>query len=1035
MSETPDDVRSRQQGHLVITVHGIRTFGQWQERLEELLKERDPTIQVRNYRYGYFSLVAYFLPFVRWMATFRFRRELRRTIQQGNWSRVDIVAHSFGTYLVGWGLRRLPPKLRPRINTLIFAGSVLRLSFPWHNLREHNVGRVINECGTRDLVLVAGQIFVLFSGMAGRVGLSGMTDERFRNRYYRFGHSGYFLQGGREWNGLMRERWVPLLTQDEPAPHIDERTTLGAVGGLFNFILNSLELFKVLAFAAAAYFSAQWYVHVAAEADLQRARAQSRKLAAISSSQMETDPELSLLLAIEAVNRSETEQARDVLRESLLQCHIVSVLKGHEGIVESVDYSSDGRWVVTGSADRTARLWDAVTGKPGPVLRGHPDRIRSVAFSPDCKRVLTAGWDPTARVWATRTGEPIVVLKGHTEGLDRATFTSDGERIITSALDKTARIWDARTGRELALLKTEDADVKQATFDPEGKWVVSVRRDGTARIRALEAREETGILLDGAEGLDCAVFTPDGESVVTRSREGVVAIWERRTGKKRAQLASAAARDFTFSPNGRWMVTLHEDGDEGVARVWDMRTGEKRANLRGHLGSGGLNLIVWGVRFSASGEWIVTSGYDGTARVWESVSGAQVAVLRGHTEPVSEAAFSPDGRRVATVSPDHTVRLWRSGIQESLLVAHPESSTARAHFSPRGDRVVTIGVDRTARVWDVDTGDEIALLKGHTDVVKSGTFSRDGLQIVTTSKDQTARVWDVEAATQVAVCKGHTGRISSASFSPHGRQVLTAAWDGTVRVWEAGTGKQRVRVGPGRGFVFTRTFSRAFFSPDGRKFLAVGGRRATVWNTQTEAELWELEGQGGSMTCAEFSRDGAWCVTGSDNGTARVWSAETGRQLAVLEGHDSPMGFMDKVVHASFSPDGEHVVTSSWDSTARVWDARTGMQRVEFRGHKAPVTGASYSPDGRWIVTTGWDGHARIWEAATAKQVLVVRGDNEATFSADGERVYTTDKYATARVYKPEVLVPLTDLIRLARQRVTRRLTPEERAKYLDDTR
>src|SRR5581483_1021301 len=135
--------------HVVITLHGIRTYGQWQERLGHLLKEREPDVEVYHYHYGYFSVLAFLAPPARWLEVRRFRRWLLHLLaEHPRARRIDLVAHSFGTHLLGWALRGLPPWQRCRFHTVILAGSVLTAHFPWDEmLRSGRVGRVVNECG------------------------------------------------------------------------------------------------------------------------------------------------------------------------------------------------------------------------------------------------------------------------------------------------------------------------------------------------------------------------------------------------------------------------------------------------------------------------------------------------------------------------------------------------------------------------------------------------------------------------------------------------------------------------------------------------------------------------------------------------------------------------------------------------------------------------------------------------------------------------------------------------------------------------
>jgi Leucine-rich repeat (LRR) protein len=253
--------------HLVITVHGIRTFGGWQERLEALLSQdaasRGTTVQVVHYKYGYFSAFAFLSVFLRWFTVRRFRTELRALVAQ-RWDRIDIVAHSFGTFVVAKALQSMARRGDcPRIHTLILAGSVLPSRFRWSTLVPRCVHRVVNECGTRDQILLLSQALPLL-GMAGRVGFEGMTSAALRNRFFILGHSGYFLDSGAP-SGFMERRWVPLLMDpaggDEVAT-VDERHP-DWKSGIEAFVLNNASPLKIgayLGLAAALIFGAGPYM-------------------------------------------------------------------------------------------------------------------------------------------------------------------------------------------------------------------------------------------------------------------------------------------------------------------------------------------------------------------------------------------------------------------------------------------------------------------------------------------------------------------------------------------------------------------------------------------------------------------------------------------------------------------------------------------------------------------------------------------------------------------------------------------------------
>ena len=125
-------------------------------------------------------------------------------------------------------------------------------------------------------------------------------------------------------------------------------------------------------------------------------------------------------------------------------------LAGHTDIITAVAFSPHGTRVLTGSWDKTARLWDAATGKPVATLTGHTDPVAAVAFSPDGTRVLTGSDDHTARLWDAATGKAVATLAANTDGVTAVEFSPDGRRVLTGSADNTARLWDATTGKVVA---------------------------------------------------------------------------------------------------------------------------------------------------------------------------------------------------------------------------------------------------------------------------------------------------------------------------------------------------------------------------------------------------------------------------------------------------------------------------------------------------------------------------------------------------------------------------------------------------------
>jgi WD40 repeat protein len=628
------------------------------------------------------------------------------------------------------------------------------------------------------------------------------------------------------------------------------------------------------------------------------------------------------LLALEAFPDSgviasspATPLAQFQLDSAIRALHERTVISGHLGYVSSAAYSPDGKRIVTASEDKTARLWDAETGKAIAVLAGHDGSVAGAAFSPDGKCIVTASEDKTARLWDAETGKQILVLSGHTDAVNSAAFSPDGKRIVTASNDKTARLWNAKTGEQIAVLAGHEGEVTSAVFSPDGKRIVTASIDKTARLWDADS----GILIVSFTGhtgsVTGAAFSPDGKRIVTSS-------WDKTIG------------------------------------VWNAETGKVIGALRGHTD------FVNSAAYSPDGKRIVSTSSDTTIGLWNAETGFLLGVLRGHVDAVNAAVFSPDGKRIATASSDTTVRLWDVDTDNpSRVLKNHEGAVLTASFSPDGKRIVTASYDKTARVWDANTGKQIAALWGHEDRIRSAAFSPDGKLIVTASYDKTARLWETDTGKQILVLSGHTDTVNNAAFSPNGIRIVTASNDKTARLWNAKTGGQIAVLVGHEGNV-----SSAAFSPDGKRIVTSSwDMTARLWDAETNKQLRVLTGHTSGVWNAAFSPDGKRIVTASLDKTAGLWATETGKSVGVLIGHTGA------VFAAAFSPDGKHIVTASADKTALLWDAETGNSIGILAGHVDVVNGAAFSPDNKRIVTASADRTARLWEVFTNLRALVTQ--------------------------------------------------------------
>jgi WD40 repeat protein/predicted Ser/Thr protein kinase len=697
-----------------------------------------------------------------------------------------------------------------------------------------------------------------------------------------------------------------------------------------------------------------------------------------------------------SLEEDDARQAMHRLRFAavLLDCPRLTQLWFHRDNVTDVSFSPDGRWVLTASADRTARVWDLGTGQPrfASSLQ-HDSLVRRASFSPDGRRIVTASDDTLVKVWDAVTGRLIVTLRGHTGPVQDAHFSPDGACVVSDSEDKTARLWDANTGQPIGDPLLHEGAVLRAQFGPDGRQVLTASSDGSARIWKVDTASAVLTAQLKHDGpLTDACFDAQGKQVATASEDGTARLWDAVTG---APLCDPVRHvgpvlSVVFRPDGRQFATTNHS----EVLFWDSKTGQSTGvGFR-------LYSVVNRVAFSADGNRVVTGSDDNYAMVWDVNTGRPLTPPLIHISSVHQVCFSPDGQRIATA--DYTARIYElnRGTPPVPILKH-DGPILRASFSPDGDRVLTASQDRTARLWEARTGKEVAVLRGHTQAILDTAFSRDGRRIVTASADATARIWDAATQRLLVTLKGHTGPVRRVSFSAGGSRVVTASDDASARIWDAARGAQLAVLSPPSGH-FHKEILDAQFSPDGG-WVATASADGTVqlWDATSGKALRRVMAHGRRVPRLNFSPDGRRLATACVDGSAQLWDTATGEPIL-----PTPLRHPGPVLDISFSPDGRRVLTCAEDNTARIWSAETGEQLVSAMRHHGSVSVARFSADGRLVATASANDMGRVWDATTGEPLtppLRHQGWGRVTdigFNSAGDRVVTASMDGTAQMWE-----------------------------------
>jgi WD40 repeat protein len=630
--------------------------------------------------------------------------------------------------------------------------------------------------------------------------------------------------------------------------------------------------------------------------------------------------------------------------------HPILQFEGHDGYINCVTFSPDGKLIVSGSLDCTVRVWNIENSEAASLLfEGHEAEVVSIAVSPNGRYIASRAMDDTVRLWdiATRTSISKWVAEGTLRYCNTSiSFTPDGKYIL-SASRHAIQLLNIETGEmKLKPFQPGEASIKffRVAFSVDGQYIAFGIIDLQIQLLNIETGklERSFPMDEGWRGVEVLSFSPDGKYIVAGSWWHQIRLWNIETGDKvfsKPINLKDRIRFVGVSPDGKHIVSSTGGNRDSTIQLWNAKTGNAVASkpFQGHT------LIIHCASLSPNGKYIVTGSADDTIRLWKVETPSQP----------DEVAPRP------LMSNSHTV-------QGSII----DTGTS---FSPDGNYIACGLHDHTIRLWDVKTG-EAALepFVGHRANVISVLFSPDGKYIASNSKDNTIRLWN--AKNGEAEFKLFALDTASISFSPDGNYIASSSGvdksNTPIRLWNVKTGKPASNPF-GRSIPIRQRVSISF-SPDGNHINAAAYESAPppafytfeAWNIKTGAKAASFYGRDIHITCVAFSPDGQYIATGYDVGLkatqppqperrgVRVWNTSTGEATFQLD--LSNVAFSTALRFVAFSPDGKYILISSL-SEWTIWQAWTTVENdilpalMPCQQHRFTVNSVSFSPNGKYI--------------------------------------------------------------------------------------
>ncbi|HEY3567617.1 MAG TPA: hypothetical protein VGP73_06765 [Thermoanaerobaculia bacterium] len=739
------------------------------------------------------------------------------------------------------------------------------------------------------------------------------------------------------------------------------------------------------------------------KAEQETRRSYSHELAAAAVANLDTDPELGVLLAREAIEKAKPDdgiarkEAERALRQAVETSRVTRTLSGHKGQISAIAFSS--HWVSAASIDGSVKAWDLRSGQEPFSLPAPQSEVYAAAFSPKGEYIVTADSEGRIAIWNAMNGQALVPWRSNNQkgSVIEVAVNPKTDNFVSAASNGSIKFWDFQ-GRELGTLQAHTGSVEAVNFSQDGESFATGSSEGDvaiwdARFRDLNHRRL--LPFSDVKVADLAFSPPPHGNRLAVAGNEKVTVFDTKSGDEMFSIeVPDKINKIAYSPDGTQLVIVGAFGTE----LWDVQGGGPKLLYKNDVGE------VLSAAFSMDGERLATGDAEGKILIWNVKDPQTRHELPGNDRrQVWAVAFSPNSQSLLSVSQDAGVQLWDVGGQRSLFDL-PRSPLAVTElvFSSNG-KTLAISGSNAVTVCSLEPRPSCVRPLSGTRIVnvsqkywgtwiRKVAFDQSERCLLILTSDGAVSFWSIETDQIVRAAERFPAPQNRAvAFHPQAKKIASVFGDsGEYALKVTGEIDKGAVDLPDQGINEIEVNRLEFDSS--AKYLAVGYRSGLVklWNLESQKVMYTAQGHTNGIQAIRFSPDSKLFATAAADNTARVWDTASGRELLILRGH---AGW---VTSLAFSQDGGELVTGDQRGSVRVWS-------LSLMYHEGSVRRLALSQDGKFLATAGEDQVAKVWKYPSGEFAYALIGHKGALwdvkFSPDGTRIATASEDKTGRIW------------------------------------
>ena len=463
---------------------------------------------------------------------------------------------------------------------------------------------------------------------------------------------------------------------------------------------------------------------------------------------------------------------------------LIRTFAGHLGFISSLAITPDGTKVVSGSNDRTIKIWNLTTGQE--LLTFFPCYSTAgllswlfflfVKVTPDGTKVIAGSTEGTIEIWDLNIEQELCTLYAHTETLTTVDITPDGEKIVSGSVDETIKVWDLVTGQQLLTL--------------------------------------TGHL----SFISSLAITPDGEKIISGSADKTIKVWDLVTGQQLLTFSSIYPIALAITHDGTKVVS---GGSSGI-QVWDLAIAKELFIPSFCTHATSVNEIV----ITPDGNHLISGSQDDTIKIWNIATSPNLFTFSDNTQSVTKLVVTPDGSKIIFVDcwGDKQIkmmnfsrkqksekiimhffkmmriklkRLWNLATRQEISTLTSYNNSYTFAITPDGTKIITGGWSGEINVWNLAEEQKLYGFSTEKDIVETLLVTPDGTKMISISKDRIYKgkeldvtyqsfieMWNLETGKKICTLSSHNGSTDSIVVTPDGTKVIYTIDDKTLEIWD-----------------------------------------------------------------------------------------------------------------------------------------------------------------------------------------------------------------------------------------------------------